>query len=52
VSIRGLPVLSTAGAHPGRGHHAALAPAFDNDAGNTWLRQIVIDLLQQYGRSS
>ncbi|MCA1325823.1 LysR family transcriptional regulator [Herbaspirillum sp. alder98] len=26
--------------------------AFDNDAGNSWLRQIFIDLLQQYGRSS
>ncbi|MCP3655622.1 LysR family transcriptional regulator [Herbaspirillum sp.] len=27
-------------------------PAFDADAGNTWLRQIVIDMLQSYGRSS
>ncbi|WP_443113488.1 LysR family transcriptional regulator [Herbaspirillum seropedicae] len=26
--------------------------SFDHDAGNSWLRQIVIDLLQQYGRSS
>jgi DNA-binding transcriptional LysR family regulator len=25
---------------------------FDNDAGSAWLRQLIIDLLQEYGRSS